>query len=254
MLRNPSFKVLRHEDPAPGGDKVGGEYKAESETARTFGRPKVEDQEFGAKLLNRARRPQLPADVEPDCRPADTKPVDVLDWSTLHEVGHSLDDANNFMGRFGDKDDYGGWISYGAHVEPIAEAVAAAFGYDKVPAQKRYLLELIQGGKPLPPQPPAGQNWDAALLEVQRWHKAANTPEIWRDHAASMAMHVGERIYQQPYPDEWVSYKAVARKRGLTGFQFKAPGEWFAELYAGYQSGKLLPTHPARKWLAKLSV
>jgi hypothetical protein len=255
VLRNPSFKVLRHEDPVAGEDKVGGEYKAESELVRTFGRPpEGKDQQFGAKLLNRAKRPQLPADVEPACQPVSTDPLDVLDWSTLHEVGHSLDDANNFMGRFGDKDDYGGWVEYGAHVEPIAEAVAAEFGYDSVPAQKRYVLELIQGGKPLPPLPPAGQDWDAALQGVLRWHKAANTAEIWRDHAASMAMCVGERIYQQSYPDEWVSYKAAARKRGLTGYQFKSAGEWFAELYAGYRFGKLRPDHPSVRWLSQLHV
>jgi hypothetical protein len=41
-----------------------------------------------------------------------------------------------------------------------------------------------------------------------------------------------------------------ARKRGIHGYQFRAPGEWFAELYAAYYMGMLKPEHPAVKdWL-----
>jgi hypothetical protein len=49
-----------------------------------------------------------------------------------------------------------------------------------------------------------------------------------------------------------VSYDAAARKQGLTGYQFRAPGEWFAELYAAYKAKMLKPSHPAVAWLKKL--
>ena len=52
--------------------------------------------------------------------------------------------------------------------------------------------------------------------------------------------------------DEAVSPLASARSKGLTGYQFRAPGEWFAELYAGWKSGRLGPKHPALEWLKKL--
>ena len=42
------------------------------------------------------------------------------------------------------------------------------------------------------------------------------------------------------------------RKQGLTGYQFRAPGEWFAELYAAFKANILGPKHPARDWLKKL--
>jgi len=51
---------------------------------------------------------------------------------------------------------------------------------------------------------------------------------------------------------DWVGYLADARKQGLTGYQFRAPAEWFAELYAGFRSGKLRDDHPAMDWLKKL--
>jgi hypothetical protein len=51
-----------------------------------------------------------------------------------------------------------------------------------------------------------------------------------------------------------VSYLASARKGGITGYQFRAPAEWFAELYASFHMDKLKPTHPARNWLAKPAV
>ena len=43
----------------------------------------------------------------------------------------------------------------------------------------------------------------------------------------------------------WFSYDLAARSQGLTGYQFRAPWEWFAELYAAHFSGKLKPEHPA---------
>ena len=49
-----------------------------------------------------------------------------------------------------------------------------------------------------------------------------------------------------------MSYLVAARKKGLTGYQFRAPAEWFAELYAGFKSNKLGAKHPAREWLKKL--
>ena len=50
----------------------------------------------------------------------------------------------------------------------------------------------------------------------------------------------------------WVSYKLAARSQGITGYQFRSPMEWFAELYAAYFSKKLNPKHPAAAWLGKL--
>ena len=55
-------------------------------------------------------------------------------------------------------------------------------------------------------------------------------------------------------PTHWVSYEYAARKKGITGYQFRAPAEWFAELYASYRMDKLQSSHPAISWLSTLKV
>jgi hypothetical protein len=257
---NPSLaKVTYSTTPALANVSArGGQYDSEHEDAQTWGRPDVEQQAFGtAQKAPGSKKPQLPDNVEERCRPLNEKPVEILDWAALHELGHSLDDATGFMKRRGKDDDCGGWIEYGADVQPIANAVARWAGVGNEPAFVQHVLAWLQGGTPPPPPRPArvdADTWKGALVKVEGWLKRSTTGQIWYDNAASMAHRIGDRIYQRPYPDEWVSYKAEARQRGLTGFQFKAPGEWFAELYAGYRSGKLKPNHPAMDWLKDLHI
>ena len=74
----------------------------------------------------------------------------------------------------------------------------------------------------------------------------------WNNASASKNNAIGGRVIQEAYKDEWVSYHLAARARGIRAYQFRAPAEWFAELYAAYHMQKLNPSHPASKWLAKL--
>ena len=97
--------------------------------------------------------------------------------------------------------------------------------------------------------------WKKRLKDVDDWHTLATTEGVWSNNANSMniAMKDG-RIYHQAYKGTWVSYQASARSRGITGYQFRAPGEWFSELYAAYKIGKLKSKHPSVSWLSKLSI
>jgi hypothetical protein len=56
------------------------------------------------------------------------------------------------------------------------------------------------------------------------------------------------RVYQQSYGDAWTSYALSARGKGVSDYQFRVPGEWFAELYAFYYLKKLSPAHADYGW------
>jgi Trp operon repressor len=74
---------------------------------------------------------------------------------------------------------------------------------------------------------------------------------LW-DEGASAAgkWAIDSRVYQQAYSTSWVSYAVGVRPRGISQYQFRAPGEWFAELYAMYYLKKLPKTHADAVWMA----
>lgn len=115
---------------------------------------------------------------------------------------------------------------------------------------------MIQGNKVTWPTPPSGKEteWDKAKKKVEDWHGLATWDQIWWKQAESGKISIGGTVYHQAYARTWVSYDFAARKKGLTGYQFRAPGEWFAELYAAYRMDKLKSSHPAVSWLSKLKV
>jgi hypothetical protein len=260
---NASLKRLRHTDNPP--PEAGGVYDQATATMSLNGRPKAQDQQFGAKLLAPAGPPgppgsppppmvrQLP-DVDPKFAPANQDPVDVLDWSSLHEVGHGLDDKHKYMLQNQSSPDHGGWTSYGSNVQPIADVVGRHFGFDTTPEQRKYVRDALMSLPPTePPAPDRKVDWAKRKKDFDDWLAIATSENVYRRQADCEKIRIGTLIYHEAYPRQWVSYLAAARKQGLTGYQFRHPGEWFSELYAGYKSGKLRKGHPALDWLARLS-
>jgi hypothetical protein len=45
---------------------------------------------------------------------------------------------------------------------------------------------------------------------------------------------LGGRIYQRSYDTRWTAYDRSARAKKVSKYQYRAPGEWFAEAYAAY--------------------
>jgi hypothetical protein len=96
-------------------------------------------------------------------------------------------------------------------------------------------------------------------LDAIKRHRAVDTLQAIRctgnnglwDKGASAAdkYKIGGRVYQQSYAgNQWSSYPLAVRARGISQYQFRAAGEWFAELYALYYLKKLPPTHPDAVW------
>jgi hypothetical protein len=197
--------------------------------------------------------------VDPRCEPKDTQPVPEFDWVLLHEVAHAEDDAISFMdNRSSGKDKpTGGWNKESPG--KIAAVAATHFGYDE-----GYICDCLEDKSNKPPKkapkPPENLGkddeerrriWEARRVAAFDWTRrirAAASP--WSSGSVAAQIAIGGRVYQESYsPDTWFSYDLAARSQGLTGYQFRAPWEWFAELYAAHFSGKLKPEHPAMAFL-----
>jgi len=191
---------------------------------------------------------RLPAREE-KCKPANNNPEDLFDFNMLHELAHAIDDAKNYMGVKGKDADHGGWIEIGGNVDPIVEAVIKETGFGKTPEERQYVLDRILRN---PAVAPATFKGDKARFET--FISAAQTDNVWDSQALTDQATLGGRVYHEGYPNTWFSYLADARKRGITSYQFRAPGEWFSELYAAWKVGKLKGGHPAEAWLTKLKI
>jgi hypothetical protein len=140
-----------------------------------------------------------------------------------------------------------------ATVDKHNAAKFAGSKFYKTPESKQYTLDKLMNKPATRPEAAPGTPDANALDALDKWHAMAGLgSDPFRRQSACDAIQIGDRIYHEAYARSWVSYKSAARKKGLTGYQFRAPGEWFAELYAGWKTGKLGPKHPALKWLNEL--
>jgi hypothetical protein len=74
----------------------------------------------------------------------------------------------------------------------------------------------------------AGIKADPVIGALQKNNTGA---EPWM---ANGGVVLGGRIFEESYDNQWSSYAAEARDRKVSKYQFRAPGEWFAEAYAAY--------------------
>ena len=98
---------------------------------------------------------------------------------------------------------------------------------------------------------------------ISAWDAIVNDPVIvacidgitvgdkpWKGAGTKAArIAVNQRVCHEAYPGESYSYALAARAAtGISEYQWRAPGEWFAEIYALYYLGKLANTHSMYAW------
>lgn len=222
----------------------GGWYAADKTVGIECNRPK---HSLPTELNERDAFPDR--DVDENCQPANPKKtVKYFDWATLHEVGHAVDAKHGFMKNKGGT--FGGWKEI-KKLDTVAAACAEKYK-DKLTKDdggeaglKKYALDLLNGGTTAPAT-------DAQKLAKKWVEMVSESGDQWWYGDKCKKSEVGGTVYQESYAGEWWSYPIASRKQGISGYQFRAPWEWFAELYAAKYTDKMKKAHPFWSELEKL--
>jgi hypothetical protein len=249
---NPKIKAIERQQE----DRGGAVYYYSGKIGLSCGRVGAEgSHDQGAQLCS---PDYFPDGVDPDCQPppeAKAKDIRYFDWATLHEVGHAVDDNKGFMRNNQGDPKCGKWEVHGADVTKPAAAAQSKFKYDL-----DYIKDKLLGNNPPAAAKPGDveqKAWDDAKAAVDKWVGKVLSYGLWWDGNGTKEVVIDGRVYQHmgdenQLPPRLVSYDYSARQRGIHGYQFRAPAEWFAELYAAYYMGALKPEHPSVKdWLPK---
>ena len=201
--------------------------------------------------------------------------VNRFDKVVRHEVGHAVDAQMGWAGNYSAATDNGGWHPYDANYSAVFDAMLAdASGPIKAlkateQADVKAALEWVMANRA-----PAKVS---TRLKRLTWFKALKTkkrdaliadPMVeavvtglkspWYNASATGGVLIGSYIYQESYANQWVRYIQAARSKKVSQYQFRAPGEWFAEAYAAYYEpaktkGALLASKDptTKKWFDK---
>ena len=153
--------------------------------------------------------------------------------STLHELGHSVDDRFGLMRSSGGKAGAGGWQD--ETVDKVAQAYINRFTAGPGKAVKIDAAVLnasvrtaLGGGTATKPPGVSDPDWAAVktLLDGCAGRLSGKSPWDKQDD-------IGGRSYHHS-GNGWVSYSTASRGQALSvsNYQWRSPAEFFAELYA----------------------
>jgi hypothetical protein len=166
-----------------------------------------------------------------------------------HEIGHAVDAQLNVMDTWGRQEAAGGWTKYSSYEEFVDGIITAAGGmnYGSADTNTKYREAMIYAVSQRPKvtfaaactakgiAPPAanpggavGVVWDPAT------YSDAGAPWYRSNWVAA-----GGRNFQDAYGSSTSLYSFLANVRAarmVTSYQWRAPGEWFAEAYQVYYS------------------
>jgi hypothetical protein len=191
-------------------------------------------------------------------RGAGTAPINinVFNATLRHEIGHAVDRQLGIMDTWGSQDSAGGWTKYASAAAFVDAIIAAGGGLGTSSAPRHgypaadvgvYRQAMINAVtndqsfqvalvalKPTATVPPPDAGPIAALYQRNRFTGNGDGP--WYNPGNWRAQN--GRNFQKAYPGDMgslYSHKdAIRAARGVTRYQWRAPGEWFAEVYQVY--------------------
>lgn len=181
-------------------------------------------------------------------------PMNVFNATLRHELGHAVDRQLGIMETWGKQDVAGNWVKYGTYAEFIDAIIQEGGGLGTtaspnhgypaadVGVYRQAMIQAVQQTqsfqtaltaiKPTAAAPPdAGPI--SAVFTTPRWTGGGGGP--WYNPGNYRPQN--GRSFQRAYggASSLYSFKDTIRQsRGVTQYQWRAPGEWFAEVYQVY--------------------
>lgn len=178
--------------------------------------------------------------------------VNRFDKVARHEVGHAVDDANGHSDKYCVGNAGGGnWqsLTTGNVASTLVAAAAGPISTWGDATEKAAIVACLQGvvdeRKPgeldtridaidgLDDTEKASVKSDPSVGVLKACF-AMSGHNPWYKFPSTGGTPLGGRIYQEAYAGDWWSYDPAARTRKVSTYQYRAPGEWFAEAYAAY--------------------
>lgn len=180
------------------------------------------------------------------------------DATVRHEVGHRVDPQVNASDGYcatADGGNWAHWSSGSGMAERMVKASNGAINTWSDAKQKKQIIDALQAL--IDARTVTRGNVNAKLKALPFLSKLATDakqkalwksiqgddvykafPRILADSAPWMrkpTVSLGGKTFHEAYKGStWVRYDVSARARQVSNYQFRAPGEWFAEVYAAY--------------------
>ena len=189
--------------------------------------------------------------------------VEYYTSTVLHEVGHAVDDLKKYMEGKKENATFGGWKK--VSIGDVADAFGTERDFYKTYAKggvtqdvlKGLLISWLQGHDPAQPPSISAKAWSSITKDkVVAACKAARSEETpwYKGKKGAETLKAGAYVYQESYAGDWQRYSFAARAAtGVSEYQWRADGEWFAEIYAMHALGKLRGNHPMHAELDTLA-
>jgi hypothetical protein len=175
-----------------------------------------------------------------------------FDNTCRHEVGHAVDKKIGGARRLASKSENGGWKSHGSGGKSLVKTLVSksAGAINGLPDKAKsaviqVLADAMDAGTTDVANPVKQALIDNGVKKTQVHTAVLADPALktvtdngrdkspWYNNPDGGVI-VDGRVYQESYPGKWTSYLQSARDRKVSRYQWRADGEWFAEVYATY--------------------